>query len=236
MLGVACVALVACSEFFAQPTATPVPTPTPKPSFGIAELRNVFQNLPAGYVEVDPRSRELGSANFNDSFGIQLAFVDREGRSKGFSVSLGILNAAEQEEFDYTLEKRIGTADVDVIPSEKFGRTIGLFRPYGLGMTALGIRDLELPARSGDELRELLMFRRGEVAVVVQFAEPAWPHNVYPWLISDAEELMREMWQAQCGGVYICYDSEPDFVTGPQAARMIDEAIVQFYGDTPVGE
>ncbi len=232
VLVVACVALAACSALL-LPTVTP--TPTPKPSFGIEELRNVFQNLPEGYVEVDPKSRELGSANFNDAFDLQLAFLDNGGRSRGFSVSLGILSPADREGFDYALEKQWGTADEDLIKTENVDRAIGLFW-LDIGDISLARRHLQLPARSGEELREFITFRRGEVAIVVEFAQEVHTMRVFGTLPKQSDISARDIQRISCGGAYICFEGEPDFVTGPQAARMIDEAIVQFYGDRLASE
>ena len=228
--------LAACSVLL-PPTVTPSPTPTPK--FGIEELRNVFQNLPEGYVEVDPQSRELGSASFNDAFDLQLAFWDSKEKSGGFSISLGILPLGDQEEFDYALEKQWGTADADVIHTENIGRAIGLFRP-NIGDIALGNRFLELPVRSETELREAIVFRRGQVAVVVKFAQHVWStRNPLASGIIGPDHFLFERWarEQSCGNAYICHDKQPNLVTGPDAARMIDEAIVRFYeGITATGD
>lgn len=229
LLAAICIMLAACSALL-PPTVTP--TPTPKPSFGIKELRNAFEDLPEGYVEVDPKSRDLGSANFNDAFDIQLAFLDTEGRSRGFSVSLGILSPADQEAFDYTLEKQWGTADEDLIKTENVERAIGLFW-LDIGDISLARRHLQLPARSGEELQEFITFRRGEVAIVVEFAQEVHTMRVFGTLPKISDTSARDIQRISCGGAYICSEGDPDFVTGPQAARMIDEAIVQFYGDIP---
>ena len=218
--------LAGCSELLFPPTVTPVPTPVPR--FGMEELRNVFENLPEGYVEVDPNSRDLGSANFNDAFDLQLAFLDSAGRSNGFSVSLGVLSSGDEEAFDYTLEKEWGTADADLVGTSDVNTLNGLFW-LDVGDIALGSRYLE----RASELRESIAFRRGEVGVVVQFAQELSPMRVLGASGSKlfySDDLVRMMRRAQCGSAYICYDREPDFITGPKAATMIDEAIVRFYG------
>ena len=220
--------LAGCSELLFPPT----PTATPIPRFGTEELRNVFENLPEGYVEVGPHSRELGSASFNDAFDSQLAFWNSTtGRLHGFSVSLGILPPGDEEAFDYALEKQWGTADADLIRTDNFDRAIGVFW-IDIGDNALGIRLLELPVRRKTELMESIVFRREKVAVVVKFAQPVAPTNplasgVRTVTSENYSQIVREQ---NCGGAYICFDIEPDFVTGIRAATMIDEAIVRFYG------
>ena len=223
--------LAACSGLL-PPTVTP--TPTPKPSFGIKELRNVFQDLPEGYVEVDPQSRELGSANSNDAFDIQLAFLDSYGRSRGFSVSLGILSPSDQEAFDYALEEYWGTADADLIQTDNLERAIGLFW-LDIGHIALGSRFLEMPIQRAQDLREVITFRRGEVAVSVRFAQQV--NSMRNPLASGIPTGSRALWLMErdlyCGDAYICYDKQPGLIIALDAASMIDEAIVQFYGDIP---
>ena len=211
----------------------PTVTPTPTPSFGIEKLRNVFQNLPEGYVEVDPQSRELGSANFNDAFDLQLAFRDNsEYGNSGFSISMGILSPSDQAAFDYALEKEWGTADTEAIRTRNIDRAVGLFW-LDIGDIALGGRHLDLPVRGEGQLRESLHFRRGEVAVVVKFAQQA-QRGFNPFGFGASEEDLDLYWRLNyCGTAYICLDQDPRFITAPQAARMVDEAIVRFYGGIP---
>ena len=224
------VMLAGCSELLFPPT----PTPTPIPRFGMEELRNVFENLPEGYVEVDPNSRELGSASLNDAFDSQLAFWNSTtGRPHGFSVSLGILPPGDEEAFDYALEKEWRTADADLIRTDNFDRAIGVFW-IDIGDNALGIRLLELPVRRKMELMESIVFRQEKVAVVVRFAQPVAPTTRNPLAsgirtVTD-ENFSQIVREQNCGGAYICFDIEPDFVTGIRAATMIDEAVVRFYG------
>ena len=225
------VIFAACSVLL-PPTVTP--TPTPKPSFGIVELREAFSYLPEHYVEVDPKSRELGSANFNDAFDLQLAFLDSDGQSRGFSVSLGILSPSDQEAFDYTLEEYWGTADVDLIQTDNLERAIGLFW-LDIGDIALGSRFLEMPVQRAQDLREAITFRRGEVAVSVRFAQQvnSMRNPLASGIPTGSRALSLMERNLYCGDAYICYDKQPGLIIALDAASMIDEAIVRFYGDTP---
>ncbi len=235
LLAAAWATLTACSTILPPATATPTPIPT----FGMKELEAVFADLPQRYVQVEPSSRQLGSANFNDFFDNQIAFRDSLElwpRSKGFSVSLGILDPASQSKFDYALEKTYGTADAELIRTQRVDRAHGVFW-LDVGDIALGSRHLEKSDRpAAAELRETITFRRGEVGVVVKFAQQASKPSGGGLGLSPfktPEDVIEILMKAQCWNVYTCYDSEPDFVTGPQAARMIDEAIVQFYDVMP---
>lgn len=236
LLVAACIIFAACSEFFAPPTATPTavptPTPTPLPSFGLQELQAVFGDLPKEYREVDTKSVILRNASFNDMFEHQLAF-NNSTRRTSFSVSLGLLDQSSQRQFDNALEHQWNTTEPSL--RETSDTRNGLFR-YVAGNSSLGSRFFDHPPPDTSELREQILFRRGEIGVVVKFSQTAYvSSNAFSEGVPTLDETntLRLLRELHCGTAYICYPNEPDFITGPQAARMIDDAIVRFYRGMP---